>query len=128
VPADRTRGAASSYRAEFVQRDFSTPTSAPSEDRGGNDHPLVGVLCTTRDLPANWVQAGEALMAVLLQATLAGANASYLNQPIEDTALRTQLREHLWLPGVPQAVLRIGVGAEVAPTPRRPLDDVVVRA
>lgn len=128
VPARSTRGPGSSYRAEFVQRDFSSPGSHPEQDRAGTDHPLIGVLCTRRDQPADWVLAGEALTAVLLQATLAGANASYLNQPVEETAIRAQLQERLWLPGFPQAVLRIGIGGDVPPTPRRPLDDVLTVA
>lgn len=128
VPAENTRGAAASYRAAFVQRDFSTSRSRPAQDRPGPDQPVVGVLCTPGDQVTDWVAAGRALAAVLLRATVAGANASYLNQPLEVPALRAQLREQLALPGFGQLVLRIGVGGDVAPTPRRSLDDVLVLA
>jgi len=132
VPRDRTRGAAASYRAEFVQRDFSgDPQSAPARaahDRPGNDHPILGVLCTAEDGPLDWVAAGRALSAVLLEATVAGAHASYLNQPVELPALRADLRTALLLPGVAQCVLRVGLGADVAPTPRRPVEDMRFRA
>ena len=49
VPTDRTRGAAASARAPFVQRDFSSGHSRPAHDRTGPDHPLVAVLCTPED-------------------------------------------------------------------------------
>ena len=65
--------------------------------------------------------------AVLLQVTLAGGNASYLNQPIEDVAMRAELRDHLQLEGFAQLVLRIGVGAAVPPTPRRYLRYLIHR-
>ena len=93
VPTDHSRGAAASYRAEFVQRDFSSRGSKPAQDRFGRDHPLVGILCTPHDRVDDWLVAGLALAAVLLQATAAGANTSYLNQPVEEPAIRVQLRE-----------------------------------
>jgi hypothetical protein len=127
VPGSSTRGPAASQRAEFVQRDFSTVGTTPDHDRPGEDRPLVAVLCTPADRTADWFAAGRALGAVLLQATLAGASASYLNQPVEDVAIRAELREHLQLDGFAQLVLRIGVGAQVSPTPRRYLRDLIHR-
>lgn len=120
VPSDHTRGPAASYRAEYVQRDFSTSDSTPAQDRSGPDRPMIAVLCTPADTMVDHVRAGAALAAVLLQATLAGASASFLNQPIEHTASRLQLPEQLGLRGVPQLVLRLGRGGVVPPTPRRP--------
>lgn len=124
VPTDHTRGAAASYRAEFVQRDFSSSTSLPAQDRPGRDAPIVGVLCTSGDRPPDWLQAGRALAAILLRAAAVGVHASYLNQPVEHAAIRAELREHLGLPGVAQLVLRLGVGGEVSAPPRRDPDDV----
>ena len=125
VPSDHTRGAAASYRAEYVQRDFSTPGSTPAQDRPGPDRPVLAVLCTPGDAMRDHVQAGAALAAVLLEATLAGASASYLNQPIEHAASRLLLREQLGLHGVPQLVLRLGRGGVVPPPPRRPQDELL---
>lgn len=126
VPDDHTRGPAASYRAEFVQRDFSTGHSTPKQDRPGTDRPLVGVLSTPADSGRDWVAAGRGLAAVLLRATTVGANASYLNQPVEDPAARVQLAEQLALPGIPQVVLRLGVGdTQITPPPRRPLNEVL---
>lgn len=127
IPTDHTRGAAASYRAEFVQRDFSTSTSQPGAYQPRPDQPLLGVLCTKADGPQDWLCAGQALGAVLLRATLAGAHASYLNQPVEHTDSRVLLRDQLSLDGVAQLVLRIGVGSPVSPTGRRDVDDVVLR-
>jgi hypothetical protein len=128
VPANHTRGSAASQRAEFVQRDFSTVGSTPDHNRPGEDRPLVAVLCTPDDRERDWFCAGRALGAVLLRTTVAGGNASYLNQPIEVAAIRAEMREHLQLNGFAQVVLRIGVGAHVRPTPRRYLRDLIQRA
>ena len=125
VPSDHTRGAAASQRAEFVQRDFSTPTSRPAQNRAGRDHPHVGVLCTPGDGMRDWLSAGQAVAAVLLRATVAGANASYVNQPIEEVAIRAELRDQLQLDGFAQLVLRVGVGGDITPTPRRHLHDLI---
>lgn len=125
VPSDHTRGPAASYRAEFVQRDFSTPGATSAQDRPGRDRPLLAVLCTPTDERADHVRAGTALAAVLLHATVAGANASFLNQPIEHAALRQVLREQLQLEGFPQLVMRLGRGGEVTPPPRRTQTDLV---
>ena len=127
VPSDHTRGAAASYRAEFVQRDFSAPDSTPTQDRPGPDRPLLAVLCTPADRTADHVRAGAALAAVLLHATVAGANASYLNQPIEHEATRQLLRDQLWLDGVPQLVLRLGRGGSITPPPRRAQHELLFR-
>ncbi|MCW2544695.1 MAG: nitroreductase [Frankiales bacterium] len=128
VPADRTRGPAASYRAEFVQRDFSGGAGGAAHDRVGEDRPLVGILCTPEDRIADWLTAGRALSAVLLAATVAGANASFLNQPIEVDSLRRELRTDLRIVGQPQLVLRMGAGGPVLPTPRRPIEQIRVEA
>jgi hypothetical protein len=125
VPSSHTRGPAASYRAEFVQRDFSTSTSRPSQDRPEPDDPLVGVLCTSRDTTSDWLAAGRGLAAVLLRASANGANASYLNQPLELPALRAELQSDLLLPGPAQLVVRIGMGGTVDAPPRRALVDVL---
>lgn len=119
VSTSSTRGPLSSHRAEFVQRDFSSATSQPDHDRAGTDDPIVCVLSTDADRPADWLTAGQALAAVLLRATMEGAQASYLNQPIEQPPLRHQLQEDLALPGPPQLVLRLGAGGVVRTPPRR---------
>lgn len=127
VPVTYTRGRAASQQAEFVQRDFSSAESRPGHDRPGLDRPLVAILTTQGDRLPDWFVAGRALGSVLLHATLTGANASYLNQPIEHPALRAELRDHLHLDGFAQLVLRLGAGGEIPATPRRYLRDLVQR-
>ncbi|MCW2616133.1 MAG: hypothetical protein JWN08_3127 [Frankiales bacterium] len=125
VPVTSSRGQAASARADLVQRDFTVPGAVAAHDRPGRDQPLVAVLCTPADRPADWLAAGRALAAVLLLATTSGANASYADQPVEAEQLRGQLQEQLALPGPPQLVLRLGVGGQVDAPPRRDLDEVL---
>jgi len=125
VLTDHTRGAAASYRAEFVQRDFSSSTSQPARYQRRPDRPLLGVLSTQTDDPPSCLRAGQALGAVLLRAALAGAHASYLNQPVEHGPSRVLLHDQLELDGVAQLMLRIGVGSQVTPAARRGTDDVL---
>ena len=64
---------------------------------------------------------------LLLRAQAAGVSASFLNQPVEDSALRPRLRKLLGGRGFPQLVLRLGYPREAArATPRRALQDVVL--
>ena len=129
VPASAAGpGAAAAYRARFVERDFDVYGAVPSglHDVSSDDDPLLAVLWTPGDTPADWVRAGMALEFVLLTVTAAGAAASLLNQPVEIPPLRDAVRREIGVAGWPQAILRIGVGAPVTPTPRRPVDDVLV--
>ncbi|MCW2606366.1 MAG: nitroreductase [Frankiales bacterium] len=126
VAATATRGARASYDATFVQRDFSLRGSVASHDRDAPDLPLLAVLATERDAPADWVHGGRALAQLLLELTLAGGAASFLNQVVEDDLGRAALRDALGTRAWPQLVLRLGVGGQVPASRRRPVDDVVV--
>lgn len=89
--------------------------------------PLVAVLGSAGDTAGDQITAGQALQRVLLTATDAGLATSMVSQPIEVPGARDQLRRALRRFGAPQMVLRIGYGQRVRPTPRRSLDDVIVR-
>ena len=100
---------------------------------GGRSHqavenaPLLAVLCTARDEPADWLAAGQALARTLLTATDRGLAAGFVNQPVQVPALRVRLREALRTDAWPQMVMRIGhPRREVPPTPRRTVDEVFV--
>ena len=54
--------------------------------------PVLAVLTTPGDEPADWLAAGQALGHVLLRATVEDVVASFLNQPVEVGALRRRLR------------------------------------
>lgn len=91
------------------------------------EHPAVVVLATDRDDRRAWLQAGQALGAVLLVATSSGLLAQPLGQVTDLPGHRARLRSALGMVGVPQLVLRMGFarGAQADETPRRPLGDVL---
>ncbi len=98
----------------------ATTSSPPPDER-----PALLILGTDADSPTQWIHAGQALSALLLQATTQGLRASMLGQVIDLPTTRGQLRTLLRLIGEPQMVLRIGYGPAAPATPRRPLTDVL---
>jgi hypothetical protein len=98
---------------------------ARRDERLAVQAPLLAVLSTPGDTRQDWLAAGQALGRLLLRATLFGVTASFFNQPIQVAALRPHLPEALKTPGQPQALLRLGYGAEVPATPRRSVSDVL---
>lgn len=116
---------------------FAGPALVRTFDRGGSQaardreiaecSPLLVVLGTDGDTPRDWVMAGQALERMLLVAQSEGVSVSHLSQPLEEAELRPRVamvagREA----GFPQAVLRMGYGVEVPPTPRRDLRAVLL--
>ncbi len=89
--------------------------------------PIVAVLGTSRDDPAEWLACGQALQAVLLHATSLGLAAAFLNQSLEIPELRSRVTTITQHVGMPHMMLRLGYPA--APithaAPRRDLDDVL---
>jgi hypothetical protein len=88
--------------------------------------PLLALLGTDHDEAADWVAAGEAMQAVLLRAAGLGISASFLNQGLEIPELRGRIGRLAEHDGWPQLLLRMGFGPPVPPTPRRPLDQVLL--
>lgn len=86
------------------------------------DSPTIAILATPADAPRSWLAAGQALARVLLGATRAGVRASMLNQPLEVEGARGEVSGD----GYPQMLLRLGYAPAGRPTPRRPVDDVLV--
>jgi hypothetical protein len=107
----------------LARRDFGG--TRPPSPRDYETEPVVGVLGSLSDSPADQINAGQALQRVLLTATRAGLVASLLSQPIEVPEIREQLRIGLGRYGPPQIVLRIGYGTPSPSAPRRSVDDVV---
>jgi hypothetical protein len=105
------------------QRDFGVRGRSPGRDF--EPEPLVAVLGSTGDAPADQVTAGQALQRVLLVAVDAGLATSMLSQPIEVPRAREQLRLALGRSGTPQMVLRVGYGQPGWPTPRRDVAEVL---
>jgi hypothetical protein len=104
---------------------FGRRSAERSRDLTGKA-PLLAVLSTEGDEPADWLVAGEALERVLLLAASRGVVAGYMNQPIEVQSLRPQVQALLGTERAPQLILRMGYaelreGAAV----RRHLRDVI---
>ncbi|MCA2213945.1 Acg family FMN-binding oxidoreductase [Jidongwangia harbinensis] len=105
------------------QRSFSDRRRAPGRDY--EPEPLVAVLGSAGDRPADQIAAGQALQRVLLTVTDAGLASSMISQPIEVPAARDQLSRALGRFGVPQMAIRIGYGQPGTPTHRRTVADVL---
>lgn len=75
--------------------------------------PQLAVLTTARDLPTDWLRAGQALERVLLLATECGVQASLLHQAVEWTDLRDRVSDSAdGRRARPQTVIRLGYGPE----------------
>lgn len=85
----------------------------------------VAVLATYGDSRTDWLRGGQALQRVLLTATLDGIQASFRNEPLEVLQHRWRIRDAASGVGHPQMILRLGYGEGAAPTPRRPVHEVV---
>lgn len=90
------------------------------------DASTVVAISTSGDRRRDWLVAGMALERMLLRATGAGLVATFADQATQHPATRRDLAEVLDVLGHPQNVLRLGYPlVDVAPTPRRPLDDLL---
>lgn len=124
VPDVRNRASTLRPR-DFAATDASgTATSAASEPPPA-EHPLAIVLGTELDGPADWLRAGEALMALLLRAAVEGVQAQPLGQVVDRDWSRARLGAELGVVGHPQMVLRVGFGRPGPDTPRRRTADLL---
>jgi hypothetical protein len=105
-------------------RDLGQAVDAVRETAVFESTPTLAVLSTVHDHPADWVRAGQALERVLLEATLSGVSASFLNQPLEHHDLRWLVRSPISGVGRTHMLLRLGYGVPVPATPRRPVEEV----
>ena len=104
-----------------------TPGRIQQEPSGEPDGALLAVIGTASDDTMSQLRAGEALSAVLLQATLLGLATCPLSQVLEVDDTRRVLRDDV-LDGAmaPQLVLRLGFapsGPALPATPRRPVTE-----
>jgi nitroreductase len=111
----------------LVVRTFDMGGGQAAKDRQlAEGSPVLAILGTEDDTPADWLAAGQAMAKVVLQAQAEGVSASFLNQPVEVSELRPQLRDAIGRQGFPQLLLRFGYGPEVRPTPRRTVEEVLI--
>jgi hypothetical protein len=114
---------------DFPGRDFARghdwgmpPLSPATSHRAAG---VAGLLTTTADRPADWVNAGQALQRILLTASTCGAAVALHSQPLELPWLREFIRTQLSDGACPHLVLRIGLVTQVAVSVRRDPDDVL---
>jgi nitroreductase len=88
--------------------------------------PAVAIVCTRGDHVLDWLYAGMAIARLALNASAHGVRCSYYLQPIQIPAFRRELKAATQALGYPQILLRLGYAEEGEPTPRRPLEDVLV--
>ncbi|WP_280432226.1 Acg family FMN-binding oxidoreductase [Nocardia brasiliensis] len=105
------------------------PATAQSERRAATEDRarLVG-LSSAADSVREWLHTGEALSAVLLEATAAGLATCTLTHITEMATARRTIANLLPHPGTPQVVLRIGVAPDgEAPvlSRRRPVPEIL---
>jgi nitroreductase len=129
VPASNLR-APDPFGRSVLGRDFSPAGPGELVSAPIDDGAVLAVLSTELDDRGGWLRTGEALSAVLLEATAAGLATCTLSQVAESRVARDLIRSGI-LSGVgePQVALRIGwpVTADFpAPlTRRRPFDEIV---
>jgi len=116
----------------FPGRDFARghgwgipPLSTATSHRAAG---VAGLLTTTADRPADWVNAGQALQRILLTASTCGAAVALHSQPLELAWLRELIRTELSDGAYPHLVLRIGLVTQVAASIRRDPGDVLFAA
>lgn len=129
VPATNLR-APDPYGRAVIGRDFSSAGQGTLLGGPVDDGAVLAVLSTQLDDRRSWLQTGEALSAVLLEATAAGLATCTLSQVAESRAARDTVRFGvLGGNGEPQVAVRIGwpVTARFpAPlTGRRAIDEFV---
>lgn len=127
--SSRGLGAAGARRLSPPVRDFDVDGRAGHDAREPDatvDRPLLAAVWTDRDRPLDWLRAGIVTERVLLALTAAGLAASFVNQPLDDVALRPYVADQVGAGGPVQVMLRVGAGVAVRQAPRRPVDDVLL--
>lgn len=87
----------------------------------------IAVFLADEDDKEHWVLAGRACQRFALQATALGLKHAFLNQPVEVPELRSKLAALAGHPGRrPDIVMRLGRGAALPFSARRPVESVIV--
>ncbi|AEV73769.1 hypothetical protein MycrhN_3243 [Mycolicibacterium rhodesiae NBB3] len=127
VPGSSLLSASESDRVD-VERNFPVTRNEDRRPSYGQDHSRILVLSTYDTERASVLQCGEALSAVLLDATMAGLATCTLTHITELGASREIVSTLIDQPTTPQALIRVGLAPpleDLPPaTPRRPIDDV----
>jgi nitroreductase len=124
VPADQPR------HTDIPLRDFEIGIpGAQLIAVGVDERPLITVIFTPDDGPADQLRAGEAMMRLMIRAEIAGIASCPLSQSIDMLAFRARLRTLMDWTDHPQMMLRLGprpTGPPAPLTPRRPVEEVLI--
>jgi nitroreductase len=111
-----------------VGRKFPVANNTDRRFELGRDRSKILVLSTYDDERTSVLQCGEALSAVLLDATMEGLATCTLTNITELYAGRDVVASLIGQSTTPQLLIRVGSAPEIQdkppPTPRRPIDDV----
>jgi len=87
----------------------------------------VAVFVSDADDRAHWVEAGRCYERFALQATALGIRNAFVNQPVEESALRPEFARTFGLgEGRPDLVVRFGRGKAMPRSLRRPVEAVLM--
>jgi len=115
-----------SYVLPALVRRIDTGRSWARRDAGiAAAGPVLAVVGSDGDAPADWLAAGQGLAHLLLAAAAAGVSASYLNQAVQDPDGRRGVAAAAPGAGTPHLLLRLGYGPPAPPAPRRPPAEVL---
>jgi hypothetical protein len=99
---------------------------ARTDDLQLDSSPLLAAIVVDRDEPGRWFEAGRVFERIALQAALLDVRVAFVNQPVEVRPLRARLAEAVGAgSGQPTLLVRLGYGAPLPPSLRRPLADVL---
>ncbi|CPR12146.1 hypothetical protein acg [Mycobacterium bohemicum DSM 44277] len=128
VPPSALASDRESHRVD-VGREFPVRGHQDRRPEVRADWSKILVLSTPQDTRADVLRCGEALSGVLLECTQAFMATCTLTHLIEVEESRDLVRSMLIEGGHPQVLIRAGMAPATeqppAPTPRRPLDDVL---
>ncbi len=123
LPSDKER------RRTDVGRDFPVRGHEDRRPEVKVDWSKILVLATPDDTRADVLRCGEVLSTVLLECTMAGLATCTLTHLIEVDESRDIVRGLIERRGQPQVLIRAGIAPPIehvpAPTPRRPLGDIL---
>jgi hypothetical protein len=113
------------FPAAFKEFDLSRPVIY--RDSGLiHDCSTLAVLTSDLDDKLTWTMCGFALENLLLRATSYDIRASFFSQPIGLPILREELKNQINR-GHPQLIFSLGMAKPMRPSPRRPIEDVIIR-
>ncbi|MCR8913417.1 Tat pathway signal protein [Marinobacter panjinensis] len=105
---------------------FSAKKQNQKDYRHIRSSSAIAVLVSEIDDKPHWIEAGRCYERLALQATALGLSTAFINQPVEVAPLRAEFARFLGVGNRrPDFVVRIGRGAEMPRSLRRPLEQVI---